>query len=548
MPAAANTKVEEVLEHLRTNGPHIDEESIRSALKQEDGSDFAEWISTYLTIDTVLSPDELALYNALEKSGQAEQFARDDGSSVLPVRDVDLKRAIDELNRSTEAISKHTESLRLQQDALSRLVKEQATKESRHRDLQAKQHQSSESARQKLHATIEELTQMLSVYVTELEHQSKGIGKDLQQRVETLLQSDDKLLASLQKLGWELETENPEEQKDIVRLREVCAQLIKYKVEAIRTKLDRVYLEALISSQRSRGPNIADENELSALQEELESLFAEILPVAQMSVEQQFLEPSLKSLSGKNGQSLGRSLTAVNYIHDCMDFLLEHISLLSQRLEAFQAHQAATNTLATMARRELETPVPLPSSSKESQRPANTSPTRRRKSSVHGPSTSPVRVRGMPHSRRRSSGGLNIDIPPVEQILQTLALMLPEQDNPSPSQAERKAQIEALSTALRERAAKADDVAHNVQEAFEETTSTYLGDMRKAVAKVRESLLAESTYGDVTLTDPGIDGSIEVLAQEVDKITTRLDGADKDMAKAKGPSAKREELIARWAR
>lgn len=414
---------------------------------------------------------------------------------------------------------------------------------------------------------------MLSVYVTELEQQSKGVGKDLHQRVETLLQSDDKLLASLQKLGWELETENPEEQKDIVRLREVCAQLIKYKVEAIRTKLDRVYLEALISSQRSRGPNIADENELSTLQEELESLFAEILPVAQMSVEQQFLEPSLKSLSGKNGQSLGRSLTAVNYvclsllldslnrslatfhittdtnqIHDCMDFLLEHISLLSQRLEAFQAHQAATNTLVTMARRELEAPVPLPSSSKESQRPANASATRRRKSSVHGPSTSPVRVRGMPHSRRRSSGGLNIDIPPVEQILQTLALMLPEQDNPSPSQAERKAQIEALSTALRERAAKADDVAHNVQEAFEETTSTYLGDLRKAVAKVRESLLAESTYGDVTLTDPGIDGSIEVLAQEVDKITTRLDGADKDMAKAKGPSAKREELIARWAR
>lgn len=53
---------------------------------------------------------------------------------------------------------------------------------------------------------------------------------------------------------------------------------------------------------------------MSALQEELESLYAEILPVAQMSVEEQFLGPALKSLSARNGKSLVRSTHAVNYV------------------------------------------------------------------------------------------------------------------------------------------------------------------------------------------------------------------------------------------
>ena len=38
-----------------------------------------------------------------------------------------------------------------------------------------------------------------------------------------MFSSDDKLLAGLQKLGWELEMENPEAKGDVNRLRDVCA-------------------------------------------------------------------------------------------------------------------------------------------------------------------------------------------------------------------------------------------------------------------------------------------------------------------------------------
>lgn len=85
-------------------------------------------------------------------------------------------------------------------------------------------------------------------------------------------------------------------------------------METIRTKLDRVYLEAFLSARRQDFADPSSAEEVKALEEEVESLYAETLPVAQMSVEQEYLEPALKSVSQKNGNALGRSAAAVVYV------------------------------------------------------------------------------------------------------------------------------------------------------------------------------------------------------------------------------------------
>ncbi len=63
---------------------------------------------------------------------------------------------------------------------------------------------------------------------------------------------------------------------------------------------------------------------------------------------------------------------------------------------------------------------------------------------------------------------------------------------------------------------------------------------------VRDSVLAESPFGDVRLVDPEIEASINVLAQEVAKVKQKLGEVETEMTKAQGPSIKRDELIARW--
>lgn len=233
---------------------------------------------------------------------------------MLALRENDIQNAIDELTRSTEAINKQTDALHWQQDALSRLIANSGKNGDVRANLETKRAYKWESDHKALNTAVELLSQSLHYRVSELEQQSHGIEGDATQIVEEMFRSDDKLLSSLQKLGRELDAEDPEEVESVTKLREICAKLIKYTVESIRTKLDRLYLESLEASLRSGTGGKAPKEELSALQDELESLYSEVLPVAQMSVEQQHLEPSLRSLSAKNGSSLNRSAEALDYV------------------------------------------------------------------------------------------------------------------------------------------------------------------------------------------------------------------------------------------
>lgn len=91
-------------------------------------------------------------------------------------------------------------------------------------------------------------------------------------------------------------------------------RLIKFTVQGIRIRLDRIYLEALQNSQDTQDQDDSSDAETQALQEELESLYSEILPVAQMSVEQQYLQPALRMISSSQNQGQDRSAKALDYV------------------------------------------------------------------------------------------------------------------------------------------------------------------------------------------------------------------------------------------
>ncbi len=62
-------------------------------------------------------------YAALEESGLADRLAvSSDLTAARVLSDQEIRDAIEELNRSTQAITHHTETLKLQQEALGRLV------------------------------------------------------------------------------------------------------------------------------------------------------------------------------------------------------------------------------------------------------------------------------------------------------------------------------------------------------------------------------------------------------------------------------------------
>lgn len=70
------------------------------------------------------------------------------------------------------------------------------------------------------------MSQNLGYRVTDLEQQTKDTRTVLNETVDGIFRSDDRLLSSLQKLGWELDQQDPEEQQTVEKLREICMRYV----------------------------------------------------------------------------------------------------------------------------------------------------------------------------------------------------------------------------------------------------------------------------------------------------------------------------------
>ncbi|VUC21980.1 unnamed protein product [Clonostachys rosea] len=531
-----------ILSAGRQYGINSERDAIRQALSDPDhGPAFAQWAITHLGPDNLLTPDEMSTYTTLDKTGQVDRLAAlHDLAEVQAVSEDDIRAAIDELNRSTEAISKQTETLRQQQDAFSRLIKKASDSSARRETFEAERQRKAITEHKYVSAEVEDLAQSVGFRVSELKQQGDESGHNLNATVEGILASDDKLLSSLQKLGWELDQQDPEEAGKIDKLREISIRLIKITVETLRTKLDRVYLEALTNAERSGEARATTVEEVRALEEELESLYSEIFPVAQMSVEQQYLDPASKSIGGRSGQSLQRSVAAFTYVRisltgggtilQCLDYLNDRGERLKQAIDTFRSHQATSTSIISMAKDELSAPDHKPRRSMKPVVPI--SPVRK------APTARP-RGNTDSRSRRRSSGIM--DEPPIETLLQNLAILFPIEAETSSD-----AKIAVLKRVLAERTAKESDVALSLQESFEATASSHLNDVALAIQLLKDTVLAESPYNEVNLVDSDIESSISVLQSEVRQLVDELERADAKKIAIK-KSEKKEELVKRWA-
>lgn len=87
----------------------------------------------------------------------------------------------------------------------------------------------------------------------------------------------------------------------VKRAASLSGMLADYSAEEIHYRLDRLYLEAI----QARGLNCsqpAEDETVTALAEELESLYPEIEILAEMSTRQQFHEPILREIHNEHSQ------------------------------------------------------------------------------------------------------------------------------------------------------------------------------------------------------------------------------------------------------
>ncbi|PFH58766.1 hypothetical protein XA68_13228 [Ophiocordyceps unilateralis] len=461
-----------VLRAARNHGLQVRRDELQLAL---DRADFVQWANKHLGPENLLTTDELAIYSALDRSGQVDQLAsQHELAHVQAVSDEHLRAAVEELQRATEKTVSHAKNLRLQQDALSRLVTEQSDGVAAREQLCQARQPEAEAQRRRLAADVDELSTDLRFRLVDIEQQCRE--------------------SSPRKLCCELDKPIPDEELLVDRLRKTCARLVETTVDTARTKLDRVYLDTLVATRRSEP--VADDD-VAAVREEVESLYSEMLPVAQMSIDRQHVQPAFDSIAAKSGRSLSRTTEALEYMDGCLDTLLKRMDCLRTRIEAVQSHQNAAAEMSSIAEAEMAIAVsPISQPSRPTTLPA--SPPRR---------PSPI--------RRRSSTAR--DEAPLDILLQNLSLSAPRN-----STVNGKQQSNFLSRAVTERSQKAAEVARGAQESFETSVVAQLRDAKLAIQLLEDSLLADSPFAEVNLSDPELETSILVLDQEIGKAGEKL--------------------------
>ncbi|KYK56451.1 hypothetical protein DCS_03451 [Drechmeria coniospora] len=525
MDTQARDQAETLLLHAASAyGLRVGRHDVRRALVADSGAELATWAATHLVPETLLTVDELKLYTKLDKNGDVDRLAALHSlEEVQAVNEDDLTVAIHELERSTRSIMDQTERLGRQQESLRRIVATRSESEGRRCELEQARRQILEAENRQLADEVDGLSRSLDLRLSYLERQAIDAGPVLEQAISDALQSDDELLVRLQRRAQELDQSDVDDAQSMVdKLRDGCTRLINLTAEAIHIKMDTAYLDALMTTEESPEMDAAvTVDKAEALRQEIESLYSEILPVAQMSIHQQHLEPAMELVKERKGQSLDRTAAALTFMNDALDHLQGRLHSLGRRAEAHVSHQVACSALTSAARAEMTTSI-------EGAKQASV---------IRNPS--PIRMQMHPadsRSRRRSSGVP--EEPPLEALYRQLAL------SATLYEGDGKQQRATLAKALKLRTKKSVDVSHATQESFESSTMTHVRDAKRAIQLLHDSLLAETPFGLVHLADPGIESSISVLEQEVNKARGRVEAVDGQ--KSTAMSEKRRQFIDRW--
>lgn len=302
---------QQLLSALYKRGIDLGPDDVNWAFEsQKTNAELTAWIREYLDSSTLLTRDELDLYEAV----QGKRSLDSQPSDTVPLQEFDIKDAIDSLKASTAAIEKHSKTLEAQRGALLAFKEEG----SRRQEISFFQKYGQESGRLlfAVSACLEHQTDTIlnSTQVDDLLHQTKDqlseAEKDstrataiMKAVVSERLAADDQVFEALEKLTPKV--------SEVKALPVESATIDKWTraLASLRVLEAKANLDANLKGFGDRGGQTSDEGtpalktELEGLQSELQTLRDEIESVVQMVIGNEIRDPLLKNVQSLEGHS-----------------------------------------------------------------------------------------------------------------------------------------------------------------------------------------------------------------------------------------------------
>ncbi|KAF9637055.1 hypothetical protein BFW01_g7951 [Lasiodiplodia theobromae] len=479
--------------------------------------DAASWVEEYLQSDTLLSKEELDLYEALCAQDEAVKD-RVDAPEIQPFQDEEIRAAIEALEASTTAIDQQTKTLEVQMDALLELRTQNAEPSNAIRRKLDDRRRKNASEKGQLDFDIDGLSDAINDRVSSSQKQAKSAASTLTSVVNDRFTSDDRMLSAVPKLSSKLELPS-EEQFDSQAIDQWCASLVSFRAATIRARVDRIFHETLLIDDGSNEGERPEEEALAekeALKEELETLHAEITSVAQMGVEQELHRPIVQTLEQGQGQQKRLQTRWLDYILASLEYMTNRLNHLTMHAADLRACTTALAEISAL----FSTTMPPP--------PA--------------PRSSPYKQAAAARARAKSNASMPVQLSAAtQQLLRQLDIVLPPAAKTPP--------LQALAQAVMDRQIRLLAHIDSSQNAAVQSISEAVSSGAVEVQEMLAALYANSEYGTVEVTKKEVEEGLKAIERGIGEVSSIMPELQEKMDVAGGDAkSKRREraFIGRW--
>lgn len=324
-----------------------------------------DWVKTFLAPATLLTKEEFAFHDRFgDFTPQINSAA-----SGRPLSDEDFEHAISSLESSTAAIDAHCQLMLAQKQALLEFKARNTTSTEHGRPDSGKPQQKLVRDKAQLDLELTQLSGTLHERLRVSMNQAESASADLPLKFERLLEKDDRMLDSLQKIVPKLQ-QNTSDSETLDQINKLCHAFTILETRAIRAKINATYKNGLVDASHAttNGHNRNDMQEQTAVRAELAELSSEIDGLVALVTENHYRIPITKRIGNARTESHGEAARWSEYLGSTLHYLTARLESLDEQFQHVHAHRAALATISQT----LDKTLAAPSTKLEDAQPTTT--------------------------------------------------------------------------------------------------------------------------------------------------------------------------------